>query len=320
MATYASKLRNEAVDGTSISLNDNGTISSNVQMEPFGRVFYVDATNGTSTNDGLSWETALTTVDAAVGKCVASRGDVIYMAPWHAESEAGVDTAIWTMDISHVSLIGLRQGRQMPTFTFTDDGAVANVTGANCLVKNCKFVSGVVDLASALTLGAASDGTIIDGCHFFDGGTDALEMVLAITLTALASDITITNCVFNTTPAGSGTLAGIFAAGAADRLNITHCQFFGDWNTQAPIDILTTASLDVYIADNDLFNLDAATGFAISVNTGTTGLIVRNLMFAGKNATAALSTADACGQLENYQTTVEVESGNIVPAAGNWAT
>jgi hypothetical protein len=319
MATYAAKLRDTAIDGTTVRLNNDGTLSSNVPMEPLGKAYYVDATNGSAQNDGLSWATAVTTVDAAIGKCVANKGDIIYMAPWHAETEAGVDTAIWTMDTIGVSLVGVTQGRQMPTFTFTDDGAYASVTGANCVIKNCKFVSGIVDLASALTLSATADRTTIDGCIFSDGGTAILEMVIGITITAACTDVTVTNCFFNTFVAGSGTLAGIHALGAADRLRITNNQFIGDWNTQAPIDILDAASLDVYIADNDIFQLDATAGLAISVNAATTGLIVRNLLFSGKNTVAGLSTADACGQLENYQTTVETESGNIVPAAGDWA-
>lgn len=319
MATYAAKLRGTAIDGTTIRLNKDGTVSSNVPMQPLGRAFYVDATNGSTQNDGLSWDTAVTTVDVALAKCTADSGDVVFMAPWHAETEAGVDTAIWTMSKAGVSLIGTKQGNQMPTFTFTDDGALASVTGARCLVQNCKFVSGVVDLASAMTLGAAADGTTIDGCTFIDGGSAVLEMVIGITITAACTDVTISNCFFNTFVAGSGTLAGIHALGAADRLCITNCRFIGDWNTQAPIDILDAASKDVYIADNDIFQLDAGAGLAISVNATTTGLIVRNLLFSGKDTVAGLSTADTCGQLENYQTTVETESGNLVPATGDWA-
>jgi len=320
MATYASKLRGTAIDGTTVRLNNNGTISSNVPMEPIGKAFYVDATNGSTQNDGLSWSTAVTTVDVALAKCTANKGDVVYIAPWHAETEAGVNTAIWTMSKAGVSLIGVKQGRQMPTFTFTDDGALASVTGANCLVQNCKFVSGIADLASALTLGAAADGTTVEGCTFTDGGTAVLEMVIGISITAACTNVTINNCFFNTFVAGTGTLAGIHAIGAADRLRITNCVFIGDWNTQAPIDILDAKSLDVYIADNDIFQLDAAAGLAISVCATTTGLIVRNLLFSGKDTVAGLSTADACGQLENYQTTVEAESGDLVPVAGTWST
>jgi len=286
--------------------------------ELVGNCYYVDSTNGASTNSGTSWSNALATVDQAVAKCTANHGDRIYCAPWHAESEAVTVTSIFTMSTAGVSLIGCKQGNQMPTFTFTIADATATVTGANCVVKNCKFVSGIVDLAVALTLGAASDGTVVEDCIFTDGGTAILEMVIGIRLAALASDITINRCSFYTTAAGSGTLAGIEAAGAADRLRITNCVFAGDWNTQAPIDLLTAASVHILIADNIIYQLDAATGYGISVHATTTGSIVRNLIFAGKNTVAAISAAK-CHCCENYETTVEAESGNIVPAVGNWA-
>lgn len=317
MATWAAKLRNEAVDGVTVRTDGNGVISSNVPREPLGRVFYVDSVNGSVSNDALSWGTAVTTVDLALAKTVANRGDRVYMAPWHVETEAGTDTAIWTMSKVGVSLIGVKQGYQMPTFTFTDDGALASVTGANCIVQNCKFVSGVIDLASALTLGAASDGTVIDGCEFRDGGTDVLEIVYGISITALASDITIQNCTFITTAAGSGTESAILGIGAHDRLRIINNVFSGDWNDSV-MDLSTTASIDIYVADNVAYSLDAADGHVVKCNAATTGNIVRNLMFAGENTQAAVVAA-ACHASQNYQTTVEAESGNLVPATGDWA-
>jgi len=48
-------------------------------------------------------------------------------------------------------------------------------------------------------------------------------------------------------------------------------------------------------------------------------MIVRNLVHTGKDATAGIvAAAMAC--CENYNTTVEAESGNLCPAAGDWAT
>lgn len=317
MATYAAKLRSTAIDGTTVRLNNNGTISSNVPREPLGRVFYVDSVNGSAQNDALSWGTAVTTVDVAIAKTVADRGDRIYMAPWHVETEAGVDTAIWTMSKDGVSLIGVKQGYQMPTFTFTDDGALASVTGANCVIQNCKFVSGVIDLASALTLGAASDGTVIDGCEFRDGDSAVLEIVYGISITALASDITIQNCTFITFAAGSGTESAILGIGAHDRLRVLNNVFSGDWNDSV-MDLSTTASTNILVADNVAYSLDAADGHVVKCNASSTGNIVRNLMFAGENTQAAVVAA-GCHASENYQTTVEAESGNLVPAAGDWA-
>lgn len=317
MATYAAKLDRVSNRNFVDTAIRSGLTSADIAASVIGTVFYVDSVNGTVSNDGLTWATAVTTVDLAVAKCTADSGDLILMAPWHVETEAGVDTAVWTMGVDGVSLVGIKQGYQMPTFTFTDDGALASVTGANCVVQNCKFVSGVIDLASALTLGAASDGTVIDGCEFRDGDSAVLEIVYGISITALASDITIQNCTFITFAAGSGTESAILGIGAHDRLRVLNNVFSGDWNDSV-MDLSTTASTNILVADNVAYSLDAADGHVVKCNASSTGNIVRNLMFAGENTQAAVVAA-GCHASENYQTTVEAESGNLVPAAGDWA-
>ena len=50
-----------------------------------GKIFYVDATNGSTSNTGLTPTEALTTIDAAINKCTADRGDLIYLLPGHAD-------------------------------------------------------------------------------------------------------------------------------------------------------------------------------------------------------------------------------------------
>ena len=44
-----------------------------------GTCFYVNSNSGADTNDGLTWDTALATIDAAVNKCTASSGDIIFV-------------------------------------------------------------------------------------------------------------------------------------------------------------------------------------------------------------------------------------------------
>ena len=289
-----------------------------IEPKIVGSAFFVDSVNGASANGGTAWDNAMATVDQAIAKCTANSGDVIYMAPYHVESEATAAN-IWEMSKPGVSLVGITQGRQRPTFTLTHVDATATVSAANCVVKNCKFVSGVEDLKVGLTLSAVSDGTTIDGCIFIDGQTTILEMIIGISIAALATEITVVNSFFYTFAAATATSTAIEAIGAADRLWVTHCVFSGDWNLKAPIHLLAVKSLDVYIADNDIYQLDSATGFAISVEATTTGQINRNMLFAGKNTQAAISTADKCGQNQNYQTTVETEAGNLVPPTGDWA-
>ena len=66
MATYAAKLRSEAVDGTTIKLDGLGRIRSGIAMEPFNSpagvaTWYVDG-NVRYTGDGKTWDTAFKTL------------------------------------------------------------------------------------------------------------------------------------------------------------------------------------------------------------------------------------------------------------------
>ena len=59
-----------------------------------GNIFFVDSVTGSDTNSGNGVENALATIDAAVGKCTANKGDFIVVMPKHAESlaaDSGVD-------------------------------------------------------------------------------------------------------------------------------------------------------------------------------------------------------------------------------------
>lgn len=46
-----------------------------------GLEYYVDGTNGADTNNGLSWDRALATIQAGINKTVSGQGDRVYIAP-----------------------------------------------------------------------------------------------------------------------------------------------------------------------------------------------------------------------------------------------
>ena len=46
-----------------------------------GSVFYVDSGSGAAANTGDASDEALITIDAAINKCTASKGDIIYVMP-----------------------------------------------------------------------------------------------------------------------------------------------------------------------------------------------------------------------------------------------
>ncbi len=279
-----------------------------VQIHPpqvIGSAFFVDSVNGDSANSGTSWDNALATVDGAIALCTAIKGDTIYMAPWHVESEAETDTEIWTMSVEGVNLVGMRQGNQIPTFTFTDDGAFASVTAANCRIQGCKFVSGVIDLASALTVAAGGDGVVIDDCEFQDG-SDVLEMVFGITIATTVNDATIQNSRFFTTDGADGTDSAIKLVGECYRFTLQNCFFRGDWDVSV-IDGADAAGFDFLIQFNTINQLEATNGLTVSLNAGTTGSVVYNNCHSGLNGTGL--AAVGCLLAQNYETNVEGAQG-----------
>ena len=277
-----------------------------------GNAYYVDSSNGSSSNGGTSWTNAMATLDKAIAKATANNGDVIYLAPYHTESESTAATSIATLSKAGVSVIGIVQGNQRPTFTLSAADATFSVTAGNCSIEGIKIISGIADCAVGLTASATADGLSVRNCVFSDGGTAILELVIGVSVAAACTDVTIEGCFFDTFPAGSSTASAIKAVGAADRLKIIGNVMLGDWNT-AGIDAVTAASVDVYIADNVINNLDAAAGLAISCKSDTTGAVVRNLLHGGKDGTSPIAAA-ACLVAENYGTNAEGASGIILPA------
>jgi hypothetical protein len=127
-----------------------------------GRIFFVSNVSGDNgvdapTNSDLAPATArgqspdnpFATLDYAVGQCVASRGDIIYVMPGHAETITAAAGLVF--DKAGITVIGLGVGTSRPTFTLsTATTADIDVDSANVTLINLRFVSAIDDLAVIL--------------------------------------------------------------------------------------------------------------------------------------------------------------------------
>ena len=98
----------------------------------------------------------LATLDYAVGLCTASKGDVIYVMPGHAETWSTAALAA-TLDVIGVKVIGLGWGTLKPTFTYTHVDATLTISTANCWVENIRLVANVDNTKVAITAGASAE-------------------------------------------------------------------------------------------------------------------------------------------------------------------
>lgn len=118
-----------------------------------GSVFWVDSNTGSNGNKG-TFDRPFATIDYAVGRCTANKGDIIFVKPGHVETvtaAAGLD-----LDVAGIAIIGLGTGSLRPTVNFTTVvGADMDVDAANITVYNLLFTGGIDALTGPIDVNAA---------------------------------------------------------------------------------------------------------------------------------------------------------------------
>jgi len=140
-----------------------------------GSVFFVNSVIGSDGNSGLDPDHPLATIDAAINKCTANKGDVIFCMPNHAETAA--TAALFAADVAGISIIGLGNGDDRPTITLgTSTGADVDLAADNVLIRNMKFDLTAVD---AIAAGIDVDGAYItiEDCEILMGDSDGQATV-----------------------------------------------------------------------------------------------------------------------------------------------
>lgn len=273
-----------------------------------GSVFYVNS-NVTTEGDGTTWTNAKDTLDEAVALCTANNGDIIYVAAGHAEDWSSGDDA--DLDVAGITVIGLGVGTDRPTFTF-DNAAGELVIGAdNITIRNLAFLPSVTGVTHAIEIEADADGSVIDGCWFMDGETAATdEFVDAIQPAALADNITVKNCLFESyTAAGANT--GIdLTAGVHSDWKIFNNYFNGDY-AEAPIYNDNDIDLRIQVIGNVCENTNSGE-YGIEFGGAATGVIVGNVVYTDAVATAIDPGSCAC--FENYAINTTDLSAILVPS------
>lgn len=143
-----------ALSGKIMVVGDSGTANRDMLVELFGY----------DPDGKLHF---FSTVDAAISACTDNAGDIILIAPGHAEDVTATSIAL---DVSGVTIIGLGNGLNRPTFTYGAAAATITVTGANCKWTGCHFIGNFDNVAAAFTVGAAKNFTL-ENNSFVDNST-----------------------------------------------------------------------------------------------------------------------------------------------------
>ena len=235
-----------------------------------GDVYYVDSVNGSASNTGKTPTQALITLDAAVGKCTASQGDVIYLLPGHAEDLVSATALV--IDVAGLTIIGLGKGSLRPTFSLTAAAAAKiSITAANTWLENILLISNYTGgVTNGISLSATADGSVLKDVEMQETA-NTKEFLIGIAVAAACSQIQIVGLKYFGLTGGSTTQVIKFA-GASDYSVIKDFLIYCD-ASGAAIDALTAASVWMTIGRGVLHNLDTGAGLSVSVKSDTTGFM-----------------------------------------------
>lgn len=270
-----------------------------------GKVFYVngssvlpqDGVSGSDSNDG-TYLRPFATVDYAVGKCTANRGDIIFVMPGHTETIIAASAV--DFDVAGISIVGLGKGTKMAEIEFNHADATIAVGADDVLIENMRFNASITVVAKGIAVENGVANCVIRNCVFDVDAAGTDEFVAAIHFANDNTSCVVEGCTIDMGIAGA--LAGIHMDADTAKIRICDNIIRGDFST-ANIVGDTTLSTNVLIQGNLLENGiggDLNAQPCIELLTGTTGTIADNYIVCNLATKAASVVADTCLLFENY--------------------
>lgn len=236
------------------------------------------------TEDGDGLPRLYTTLAAALANVVADRGDLIFLAEGYAETIVGA--AGGGVAKAGVRIIGLGDGANRPTFTFTTAAAASfDITAARVYIYNCIFTNAINSQTAMINVSTA--------------------------------DVTFDTCEVNTNSGTTGAVLGILTAATATRLKVVNSRFLGPaTNTGATTtaQIQHEAGVD-YLIENNYFTGKMTQSF-LNVATVLRGVFRNNTFVIATGTVAITAAAASTPMVVNNRFNVPSGTAPIVAAAG----
>jgi hypothetical protein len=259
------------------------------------KIFWVDSTTGSNGNKG-TFDRPFATIDYAIGRCTANKGDIIAVKAGHTETvstASGID-----FDVAGVAVIGFGVGSLRPTINISAIAGFVDFSAANCFLMNVLITGGIDAVVKAVLIDAAD--CTLEAVEIRDVTGQVTDGILT---TANADRAKILKYRHNGATA-AGTNAGIAIVGGND-IEITIDRMDGNFAVGG-IDIRTTATTNLLVRDVSYFRTrNAADIFIVDTITGSTGQIGPNI-YLRLNDNAANITESCTGATFVYHQPISV--------------
>lgn len=259
----------------------------------------------------------VTTLNAGLARCRSNAGDFVVCLPGHSENVSTADQM--SSLVAGTKIIGLGRGTKRPKLTWSAAAATflldvddVEISGFRFEMAGDPTLTAALSVAAPITVSGAS--CAIRDC-IIRTAVDANQLAtIPITTTAAADELTLEGLhMFGDTAGESTTLIQLVGA---DRLRMRNCLLQAATSAAAVgvVRFLTTASLQVFIADCCFQNFKALSSSAVLGMAGATGALVRCQYGILDNATLAGLTTP--GDLQGF----DCKTANLAGEQGGIAT
>lgn len=273
-----------------------------------GTVYWVDdATSGGSNGNKGTFDRPFATIDYAIGRCTAGKGDVIMVKAGYAETI----TAQINADVAGVKIIGLGGPGDMPTITGNGTIDCIDVSAANITIANIKFAAPETDAQTADINVDAAGCVLVNTVHV--GSQTAKNKVDLVTITANGD-----NCLIDGLRATNDVVecvGGIKLEGAADNVEIRNVKILDTIGfTNGAIYDAATAT-NMYVHKNTFSNAKADT-VVMEWGNNSTGVCEYNFI-NGRHTTIQSNVTPGTGMAfnQNYGVEEAAKNGILMPVA-----
>ena len=284
----------------------------------YGNVWWVDSATGDDSGGANGSRTQpFATLDYTIGRTTANNGDIIMLAPNHAETITGAGGI--TADVAGISIIGLGNYNQRPRFLMDGGTSVTfAVSAADVSIQNVVMASGHLLVATGFNVtGVGFHANLVE----FADNTTAENWGSPFKATGAANTadgLKITNCRWNPLIASVNELEFLEITDDIKDLVMVNNVIVHE-GTASPLVLQagTKVMERAFIAWNFLSH-KMTTGDLLIDNGGSanSGIIAHNRIGHADTAGAIMGAATGCRFFDNLGAATATESGFVLPAIG----
>ena len=280
-----------------------------------GNVFFVDSGHAQrrDASDHGAYDKPFATLDYAIGRATASNGDIIFVAPGHAESYTVANG--FDADVAGIRIVGLGEGANRPTFNFADTDATVAIGAANVTIENLRFVAGISNIVVGISVEAGGDNFTLRNCEVPESGTATFDFATFIDLASGADDVTIDGMIFRQLATTPGDLDHFLKSGTGVNKNLTIKN--SDIRGEFLVSAIWSNQIDTNVLIDNCIIVNATNGqHAIEFTTTAAGLIRNTAVATDAQATAVdPGSLDLVNVKWNSDTTADAAGIDVIATA-----